>query len=99
MSDTDEGVHVIPDSTLRQMLHRVGSGEDPDMIYAEYHANAQTNELPLGDAEDLAEQLCTDMHDVYEELTSSVPWDRVTMRATITEILIPLLIEQGDPDE
>lgn len=99
MSETDdEWVHVIPDSTLRQMLRRVGHGEKPDMIYAEYYANAETNELPMGDTNDLTERLCADMHDAYEDLAGSVAWDRVTMRATISEVIVPLLI-QGTDDE
>lgn len=40
------GYHVVPGTTLLDLLRRAHTGEDPDLLYAEAWANADHEDVP-----------------------------------------------------
>lgn len=42
----------ISSDSLQEMLYRVAGGEDPDLIYIEYYANTERQEVEDGQGEE-----------------------------------------------
>lgn len=42
----EPGYEILPQEVLMEMLRRAHAGEDPDLIYMEHYANAETVGVP-----------------------------------------------------